>query len=384
MFFSRKTEGKLILMLEIQSSLVRGSLIWFRTGTSPVILSSDSRPIPYKQNSNSAYLVKTALKGLSEIIDAASRRSKVPSADKGHELLPTRIEEVHYVLSSPWVVSQARTLAMSFEKETDITADRMADILNKERGNLIPADGKPLEVVEEKIFDVRLNGYSIPNWLDKPTRELEVAYAVSASGGDYIKRLREASAGIVRPDRIHFHSALLLQYIGLRKVMPARETYTLLHIHGEITDAVVVDHGLCLFFCSYPMGVNNIVRKIAAATKTDIETAGSLLSLYLGERLDEAHMRSSEPVMREMSEGWSREFEKLFKGNPLAEALPRETIIVARAHEDFFMKSFQNIHPHAKLESMSLEQISSKVVYETAAERMRIIGICALALCDII
>lgn len=382
MFFSRKTEGKVILLIEVQSSILRGSVIWLRNGQPPHILFTEGRMIPYKPQVGSLYLIKVTMKGLSDTIDASlTRWSAFKSAkNEGYELMPTSIDEVHYVLSSPWVTSQARTLSVSFEKDTNITADRVSDILKKERTSLVTDDGKTLEIIEEKIFDVRLNGYSISNWAGKQAREIEISYAATVGGTDSTKRFRDAVKQVAKANKTHFHSSLLLQHVGLRMLKPDVDAYTLIHVHGELTDAVVTDHGACVFFCSFPMGIDTIIRKIASATKTDERTADSLLALYLGERLDEANIRSAEPVMNEMLVSWNADFDKLFRNTPLSGALPPYTIIYGRAHEEFFAIGYRKAHMGSKVEVMSIDEVAPHVVFESPADRMRIIGVYALAI----
>jgi cell division ATPase FtsA len=68
--------------------------------------------------------------------------------------------------------------------------------------------------------------------------------------------------------------------------MRERDTYTLIHAHGELSDVVVVVRGACVFFGSYPTGIRSIVRAVAEATKTDEEAADSFLALYGEKRLE--------------------------------------------------------------------------------------------------
>ncbi len=379
MLFSSSAQGKLLLVLEIQSSMVRGSLVFCRTGEPAHIMLIEEVAIAFKPNAGTPYFVKMTMRSLREATDLILRKLHVMATDKKHPGLPHHVDEIHFVLSSPWIASQARILSLSFDKNTTITREKMSSILEAERAKLAPKDDGPLETIEEKIFDVSLNGYSVEHWEGKSARELGVSYAVTVAGSDTMKRLREVCEHAVRKNHIFFHSSLLLQYVGLRTALPGREFYNLVHIHGELTDVLIVKHGTCVFFGSYPMGVNTIVRKIAHATKTDMRTADSLLSLYLGAKLNETQAEEVAPVMKDMAAGWSAEFAHLFKDASLAGLIQRETLIAARTHEDFFVASFQAAYPEHHVQAWSGEEIASHVTFAAAVPHYRVVSAYALA-----
>ncbi len=380
MFFSRKAEGKLVAIIEIQSSVARTSLAWYRPGMHAHILFIDERPIPYKPNVGSAYFVKTTMKALSESVDAALRRFRILAKDKQRAGLPKHIAETHYVLSSPWIASQARTLSLSFDKTTAITDDKVKEILAAERSKLSPKDSGPLETIEEKIFEIRLNGYAVSEWHGRQAKELEISYAVTVGGTDTVRRLRDAAEKIAGSSNIRFHSSLLLQYIGMRVSMPEKDSYALIHIHGELTDVVIVKHGSCIFFGSYPMGIGTIVRKIAHATKTDGQTADSLLSLFLGGRLDEAAAKDAGPVMQDMMSGWSGEFGKLFRDASADLASVRDAFIISRIHEELFLRSFKAAHPKAHVEAVGTSEAAPGITFEPSVGVVRGVSVYAAAL----
>ncbi|MDB5239311.1 MAG: hypothetical protein JWO00_646 [Candidatus Parcubacteria bacterium] len=380
MLFSPKTSGKIILLLEIQSSVARSSLVWYRIGEPIRILFVDERPIPFKPNVGTPYFIKTTLKALSQTIDAAMKDLHAQSHADAEGLMPHTVEEIHYVLSSPWIASQARTLSLALDKNTAITDKKVREILDEERKKLMPDTDGPLETIEEKIFDVRLNGYSVLVWENKQAHLLEISYAVTVGGSDTIRRFRESCEHIIRPSRIHFHSSLLLQYVGVLAAMPERTTYTLVHIHGELTDVLSVKNGSCTFFGSYPMGINTIIRKIAHSTKMDIQTADSLISLYLGNRLDPEHASSTASVMKAMAAGWSGELSKLFKDTSLQSSLGRDVLVAARSHEDFFVQSLATVHPGGRIEAWSPSEAMPNVIFASAAHHWRIISSYSIAI----
>ena len=114
MFFSHKY-GTLNLVLDLQSSVVRGALVEMREGKSPLVLFTYDVAIPYRSNSGSEYLIKATLNAVNEVINETLKHLHIRSSV---EKIPKKISEINYVLSSPWIISQARTLSLVFKKNT--------------------------------------------------------------------------------------------------------------------------------------------------------------------------------------------------------------------------------------------------------------------------
>jgi hypothetical protein len=377
MLFS-KGQDKLILILDVQSSVVRGSLALLKKDDPPHVLYTYSTNIPWKPHTNSSYLIKVALKAVAEAVESAERSMHL-LADSG--IVPKKIAEVHFALSSPWIVSQAKTLSIEFPKEAEITHSRILNIIDQERDKLTPkTDEQRVKVIEQKIFDVRLNGYSVADWNGMSAKQLEVSYTVSIAGTRMLERFVEAAGPAARGRRPFFHSSLLLQHIGLTIVMPEREAYALVHIHGELSDVAVMRRNSCIFFASYPFGVRTLVRKIAATTKTELGAADSLLTLYESGVMDQTHAKESAKMIKDIAMGWSTELQKLFSEQSTTCPIPSAIVVYAFAHDKFFVQALKDIYPANRIEVLSIESILPYVSYGGRAEHRRLTGLYAIAI----
>ena len=102
-FLSQKEKENYSLIIDIQSDLVRGSLIASKDDKHPRILSVITNQIPRKEHVDSSYLIKMMLKSLSEILIKLAN-------DK-------YIENIDIVLSSPWVTSHSKTINIKYKEE---------------------------------------------------------------------------------------------------------------------------------------------------------------------------------------------------------------------------------------------------------------------------
>lgn len=325
------------------------------------------------------------MRALEDMIAHAHTSMILLSKDKSRGPIPAHIEEVHYILSSPWVLSQARSVHVTFEKDTVVSEEKVRSLLSAERTKIQDIHKDMLSVIEEKVFDVKLNGYSVEEWQGRTTQSLELSYAITVSNNDTVRKLEESCDRIVKKDRVYFHSSLLLQFMGLSKAsLKHNHDHLLIHVHGELTDVVIVEKGACVFFGSYPMGVNTIVRKVAAARHIDYHTADSLMALYLGNKLTEEENSEMERLMRDMSMAWTSEFNKLMKNNPIPYELPRYIVIAARTHEEFFKTAWKNTYQNHDVELLTVNAFANQIQYDKQTYHPRLVSLYAVGLCDII
>jgi len=353
MFFSSTNDEKLVLILGVESGAVRGSLTLISPSCAPKVIFSHEALIPWKPHTDSRYLIKTTEKAVKETVEASLQRLHMLYSDKKAGDIPRKISSVHFAMSSPWIVSRAKLISVRFDKDTAVDRAYIMKLVGDERAKMIPEQSEPVRVVEEKIFDVRLNGYSVNDWQDKGARALDISFTVSVAGAHTIDRFAALCEHAVHPHQVHFHSSLLLQFIGIEKSLQTSENYAIIHVHGELTDVAMVHDRSCIFFGSYPFGVRTMVRKVAASTKTDGHAADSLIALYTGGKLDPAQDKKAGAVIESVSEGWAKELDKVLLLSPQDIRSSANIVISARAHEDSLAKMLHKLYPAVKITAIS-------------------------------
>lgn len=377
--FSKKPERDLILVVDVQSSIVRFTLLGIMADELPNILLVHTVATPYKPHAGSGYLVKITIRAITQALNDILRALHAGISSGRFVGVRHRISAVHYVLSSPWIVSQAKTLSMSFDHETRLTKEKISDTILKERLKM-GGDSADLVAIEEKVFDVRLNGYSVSSWEGMTAKSADVSFVTSIASSKMIDRFKDVVKHHIGGHHIYFHSSLLLQNIGIQKIMPGSGAYTLIHVHGELTDVVVVNRHSCVFFGSFPLGVRGIIRKIAHAARTDEHTAESSLVLHLGKQFDMSHGKGLDGIINDVEKGWTSELSRLFAEGELADTLPVQTIISAHAHEGFFVRAFEKAYPGSKVRLLEMEEIEPFVKWSERTEKSVVPALSAVAL----
>jgi cell division ATPase FtsA len=376
LFSSKKPRDRLDLILDIQSSIVRGSLMLVRAGAVPHILWTKSIDIPYRAQGGSAYLIKMAARAVTDIAESAHAYVR---DTHGRDPLPAKITAVHCVLSSPWIVSRARTISQEFAKDTKITRAKVADIIKAERAQLASGDQNGLSSIEEKIFDVRLNGYSVSEWEGNLAKSLEVSFAISLAGTRMIERFTESAKRASPHAVVCFHSSLLLQHAAIGQALSLNDPYLLIHVHGELTDLVIADGHSCILFGSHPIGVRTIVRKIAHTLNLSYNMADSLLAMHENDKLDTAHDAAGKKAIAGASAAWINECGKLISLTP-TRFRPVQAIISARTHEPFFMDSFVGAYSSIKIHKLDVDELDRLVSFDPQAEKLRLTILYAVAI----
>lgn len=383
MFFSRKQSSSLILVIDVQSALVRGTLAHMRGTAHPEIILTSSVAIPYRPSGGSAFLMARATEAISMIATEALRyiSERGTNAANASERLPKSISEVHFVLSAPWTVSQAKTLSLSFQTETAIQSSRILALMAEERAKMAIHAAEPLETVEEKIFDVKLNGYSVTEWEGVRAKEASISFVNSMAGQTTTARFIAALDRLSLPRAcISFHSSLLLQYLAIRSLMPSRTSFLLLHVHDELTDIVIVEHGSCEFFGSYPTGSRSIVRSVAHAGHISHHAAESLIELASNDHLH----RQTVSAVEKAADTWVQECRILCTEGQVGRPLPQNAIVSARQHEELFDAALERAYPNMRIETLGDDIFEPRISFGIRASHERIPALYVVAIHSII
>ncbi len=331
-FFTNKISPKRTIILDIQSDLVKGALIENHkenTGmNSPRILSVMSKSIPNSLTpSDSVRILKKILNLAHEIVSHLVKIS-------GHH----NIANIHYILSSPWILSELRTIKIKYDSDKKITREIIDEMINREIEN-IPAKFDAY-VFEKKIFEIKLNGYSVIMYEGRSAHTLEVSFSSSFGSKRFMDNLKHEIDRVIHIHKHSFHSALLTQYISLGNIFSSKKEYIYMHIHGELTDIVVVKDGLCRHISSFPCGVKTLLRKLAHETGDSIESADSLLILYQNNKLRESEKKKSQKIIELLLSDWIQMCLKSFRNSFDIIHIPKTVFLSTHSHFDLFKNAF--------------------------------------------
>jgi cell division ATPase FtsA len=357
---SHSKKDSLSLIIDVQSSTMQGSLVLKRPDEIPRIVWTSIGDIQYR--AGSAYLIKNSVKAVQTI--ASSAHIYIKDFEK-HFLTVDHISKVHIVLSSPWITSEARTISRSFKKETVISRSDVQEMIEVERGGSARKDRDVMVIIEEKVFDVRLN---VEEWEGATAQKIEVSCALSWGSTHMIRSFTDACihAGLTVP--IDFHSALILQYIGRTIVDPMTEPCMFIDVHGELTDVLVATPDSCVLFASYPIGIRILVRDLARTAHISVSAADSLVSLYEHAQIDALHGAHDTMCIQKVAASWVAHIDSMLSQIPIAH-MPHKMTVSSRVHELFFKQTLTLTYPHSTHDVLSSHDLASYIAQDPHTER---------------
>ena len=381
--------GILSLVIDIQSGIVRGSLVCLESQEKPNLIYIVHKHIENNGKIDGVNMMRTMVSTLSEVIDLVVREGVGRAKSIGFE--NAKIDNIHYILSSPWIISESKTVKIEYEQDTEITEAIVKKMIDDEQSSFIKKYQKEniqdeyefdLSFIEQKIFAIRLNGYSVQQYKNKKTRKLEVSFAVTLSSNHILDKIKEATKKIINVKKESYHSALLLHYVSLRSLIPNQEEYVSLHVHGELTDIVIVKKGVSSYLASFPFGIMTLVRRLSQEGKINIESAKSTISMYVDNKLDDAERLRIEKIINTIVTDWQKECLEIFNKAGENSLVPR-VIYLSLAN---YMDIFRQILSLTKFEVISFDDsiVDNVVHFEKISERSPLMGMYAFALNDMI
>lgn len=290
------------LVIDIQSDVIEGTLVNFPGGE---ILYATTVRISRKNHMDGDYLTKMMLKAIEDLCLHMVKETSALSREPIHT--------IHYILSTPWVTSQSKTVKIEYEKDTEINEGTIHAIIEADRKQLIATYEDDMIFVEQKVFDVGLNGYSVDDYRGKKARTLKVSFAFTLSSDRIIQKIQSAVSKNLRVKKEFFHSAILLQYLSSRNMSGESDEYIVLHVHGELTDVVVVKKGFSSYLASFPFGASTLTRKTSIALKSTFEETSSTFALYHDKKLEEKEEHKITDILMPIMKGWQAECTRSFE-----------------------------------------------------------------------
>ena len=222
---------ELVAVFNIGSSSVGGALFLAQNSGIPKIIFSITQPLLVEETLNADKFLALTIATLDSVV------GEVFASGLG---APKRI---FCVLSSPWYVSQTRTIV--FKQNTPfLVTEKLADeliqkeikIFEEENAVKYPGGSKDVRPIELKNVKTILNGYEAPSPLGQKAQELEMVMFISIGGEQMLSRVEETIRKYFHFEAIKFSSFAMASFTVLRDKFVNQQNFLLVDIGGEMTD----------------------------------------------------------------------------------------------------------------------------------------------------
>jgi hypothetical protein len=300
-----KKKEKLALVFDIGSSSVGGALFYMQSSGVPKIIFSIREPIILEEKISPERFSFLTIRSLKIVAD------KIATKGLGAPY------KIFCVLSSPWFISQTRTIKL--EKNTPfVFTSKLADSLTEKEVSLFEEEhinkykdiGSPVRPIEFKNMKTVLNGYPTASPLNQKARELEMMIFLSMSGEQILQKIEDVTAKYFHTKEVKFSSFQMTAFAVARDMFVHQDNFLLVDIGGEVTDISMIKKDVLCESMSFPMGRNFLIRGVASGMGCSLDEAKSLLSLYKDGHAAQSTEKTLGPILDKLKGEWLRKFQE--------------------------------------------------------------------------
>lgn len=257
------------LVVSISTDYVVSALVTYSAGKM-ILLALVREDELLRKNTNIENISNAVLQSIDKSVERIIHKELPRIISNKTYTGPSKIDEVHYLLASPWVVTQSKTIEINYDSPVRITDDIVGGILQREQDILENElfDNDPNKTpkticFEQKILDIRCNGYSTVTIQDVIANSIQISFAMSISSTTIIENIRKSVHKYLHPTKEEFHSALLGEFYALKDGKNSMSEAIFLRLLGESTDILLIKHGIPAHVATFACGTHTLARKLA-------------------------------------------------------------------------------------------------------------------------
>lgn len=312
MFLHSVKKNNLALVYDIGNASVGGALVVFSEKEDPRIIYTARRETPFSEKSAYAKLESETAKNL-EIVSRDIEKNGL-SHLKFTGLGDNLPETAFCALSSPWHISQTRTIVLKKDKPFTVTKKLIDELVSEEIGNFkksplvkekVGSDKNML--IENEIIQVKLNGYETTSPEGKSAMTLQIFLFLSLAPESIINSFLEKIKKVFNIEKIFFNSFPLVSFSAVKKVS-GQQNFIFADISGETTDVSLVKNGTLCEIVTFPVGKRSVVRELSSKLNTSFEEALSLFYLYQEKKLSDEEEEKLRAILSNAAKNWLEPF----------------------------------------------------------------------------
>jgi len=359
----KKNKEKTVAIFDIGSGSIGGAIVRIPIEGEgiPSIIKSTRTEIAYsKDKLSSAIFTKSMLKAFSSTVSSLYHtKSGAPN-------------KVICVLASPWYSSETRIVKIKKESPFIFTKKLAEELLKKETDN-IELDHKKenktlyneLEIMDQHIMSVSLNGYKVEEPLGMKTKSVEMNMIVSYSQKFFLDKIRKVISETFHHTPVSFSSFILASYFAVRDKYISPDSYLLVDVGGEMTEVGIVSKGILKASLSFPFGKKTFFKYMYTKLEIELRDAQELFDLYSEGHLTPGKRKKVEELLKSIEGSWGESLRQSIANLPHILALP--STIFLTADSDLIKWFTQVINNEKFIQSMTIEH-KCTVVPLTGAE----------------
>ena len=324
------------IVFNIGSGNVSGGIIKFTEAPGENVLFYAKEIIPFQQEpSIPKHLesMKTALGVLANKIQTEGLK-KINSAKQRN----IKIDRVFYMFSSPWSISQTKTIRIKEPKAFKVTDKYLGHIIDQQEKEFQTEISKAGKIIEKKIIQIKSNGYIVNDYKNITTKDLEITIFLTVVPEDILQEVETAVSHTFQIKEIWCHSLALSIFTNVRDLFPQREDFIHIDISEEISDISIIKDNVIANTASIPFGRNNFIRELSLALNVPPEVADSMIKMHCQKSNDQLATMRLGMAMDTASKNWLVKILEIFESLREKMFIPEAIFLIANCDLASFLK----------------------------------------------
>mgnify|MGYP003392725254 CR=1 FL=1 len=271
----------LSIVYDIASGTVGGGLMEFSSRKEPKIVFTNRQPILFQKKPDSQKLLSEMLRSLEKVTEELAKFKE------------GKIEEVFYVFSSPWVISQTKSFTYKENKEIKITHSFLNHLLESQEKEI--KFNEDMLIIEHKSLNIKLNGYEVMDPIGKKAHLIELPILASAISRDVFSAIENTVAKFFNFRKSTSHSFTLLSCSTINDIFPDEKEFVVIDINGELTSVGST---------TFPFGSNSMIRHISTVLNNEVNVSESLVKTYLNHSIGPEMNEKMKIIFSEIQKRW--------------------------------------------------------------------------------
>jgi hypothetical protein len=293
------------------------ALVALRKKVNPDILYSARMSFPISEQPDSQKILIAATTTLKDLL-AQIEKEALPLIHNRSGVFAA-VKNVICIFASPWYLSQTKTVRTKWDAPTVFAKHFVDEALAKEQqafqASIAHSDyaekfDKELSVAEQKVIQVRLNGYPTGDPYGKKAMDADISFFSSFLSKPIVEKFSDILSHAFHKETFIYHTFSFVSYKMVTRLFPDAQNFLLMDIAGEVSDLSLVKNGALAEAVSFPSGKNFLIRKIIKKLNVTPEIALSYLRMR-GDKKMEAKLSSGvEEAINDVREEWLAYFKE--------------------------------------------------------------------------
>ena len=347
-----KKHKPISVVIDIGSSSVGSAVVSLENNQGPHIIFCDRQPFHIGENVTAKRLILNLRQALGKTLQVTEQ-----FITKKHSGFS--IQGIMCTYCSPWHNSSTKTVRIKEETPTLITHSLIEGLLKKEERRLMnelenkkdaAIQFKEPVLLDQKIIQIKLNGYNTSEPYEKEATEIELTFFTTIASGALIDLVEDIVKKNLHSRHVNHHAFSLVAWDFISDVYSYVKNFIHLDVTGEVTDITVVEDNNIKEIASLPNGRHLLVRTIARRLDVNEEIALSYLELLARHTAHQKLEEQLKNILVDVKNEFKIVLEDTFKHMSIGSELPLNAFITADEDvADIFSESLKQIRPDIKV-----------------------------------